>query len=71
MTRQWMDLLANSGTPLFVSISPDAVGKEQEKALKAAFTAASADRLPAEPLDWFNNTCPSKWLLNDETRTFN
>jgi alpha-galactosidase len=70
LTRQWMELLANSGTPLFVSISPDAVGREQESALKEAFAAAASERLPAEPLDWFNNTCPSKWLINGETRTF-
>jgi alpha-galactosidase len=70
LNRQWMELLANSGTPLFISISPDAVGREQEKALKAAFAAAAVERTPAEPLDWFNNTCPSKWLLNGETRDF-
>jgi alpha-galactosidase len=50
--RQWLNLLAKSGTSLFVSLAPDACGSEQEKEVRKAFDLASA-RLPAaRPLDW-------------------
>jgi len=34
LNKQWLDLLSRSGTPLFVSAAPDAVGAEQRKALR-------------------------------------
>ncbi len=68
--RQWLRLLAESGTALFVSASPDALGEEQKKALKWAFAAAAKPQEPGEPLDWMDNTCPQKWLLNGQTVNF-
>ncbi len=59
--RQWLDVLAKSGTPLFVSADPDAIGPEQRKALIEAFTLAAMEQTPAEPLDWLSNTCPTRW----------
>lgn len=32
--KQWRELVANSGTPLFISAQPDATGSEQKKAIK-------------------------------------
>ncbi|QGQ95278.1 hypothetical protein EHS13_10440 [Paenibacillus psychroresistens] len=64
LNRQWLELLAGSGTPLFVSASSSVVTTEQTDALRKAFDLA-ANPLPAgEPLDWLTNTCPSRWLLN-------
>jgi alpha-galactosidase len=63
--RQWLDLLARSGTPLFVSAAPDAVGREQDAALRAAFAKAAAPRAVAEPLDWLVTTCPARWAAAD------
>jgi alpha-galactosidase len=63
MNRQWLTLLANSGTPLFVSASPK-TAPEQQKAIREAFATASREITPAEPLDWMDTTCPQKWLLN-------
>ena len=37
LNRQWLDLLSRSGTPLFVSAAPDAVGPEQRSALSRSF----------------------------------
>ena len=68
--RQWLELLAGSGTPLFVSISPDAVGPEQEAALKDALALAAREQAPGEPLDWMDTTCPSNWRLGGKTVTF-
>ncbi len=68
--RQWLDLLARSGTPLFVSAAPDAVGPLQERALKEAFAAASQPQPPGEPLDWLDTTCPGLWHLSGEETQF-
>ena len=60
---RWLDLVARSGTPLFVSADPRAVGDEQRQALKAAF-ALAAQQLPlCEPLDWLETTAPRRWRL--------
>lgn len=61
MNRQWLDLLARSGTPLFVSAAPDALGPSQEQALRHAFAKAAVARKTAEPLDWQTTTCPNRW----------
>lgn len=71
LNSQWLDLLARSGTPLFVSADPDAVGSPQEKALKAAFDVASQPQESAEPLDWLMTTCPEKWSFGNETVSYN
>jgi alpha-galactosidase len=59
--RQWLDILARSGTPLFVSADPAAVGAEQRAALRDAFALAATARTPAEPLDWMDTTSPRRW----------
>ena len=61
LNRQWLDLLACSGTPLFVSADPAAMGAAQSAALREAFTVAATVRPVAEPLDWLDTTCPSSW----------
>jgi alpha-galactosidase len=63
LNRQWLDLLARSGTPLFVSAEPEALGQEQRKAVRAALEQASRQRPMAMPLDWTETTCPSRWLM--------
>jgi alpha-galactosidase len=66
LNRQWLDLLAHSGTPTFVSAAPEALGPEQRVALKAAFAAAAVARPVAEPLDWLESTCPTRWRIDGE-----
>jgi alpha-galactosidase len=67
--RQWLDLLARSGTPLFVSADPDAVGSAQRDALMEAFARAATDQPPAEPLDWQQTTSPRHWRFGDGSET--
>ena len=62
LNRQWLDLLARSGTPLFVSVAPDALGTEQRAALREAFQLASQTQPVAEPVDWLTNNQPQHWL---------
>ena len=63
MNSQWLDLLGRSGTPLFVSAAPDAVGPEQRSALRQAFASASRSMPLAEPVDWLQNAEPQEWIL--------
>jgi alpha-galactosidase len=70
LNRQWLDLLARSGTPLFVSAAPEAVGPEQRAALKTAFAAASEKYPMAEPLDWMDSTCPRRWRIEGQIVTY-
>lgn len=69
--KQWMELLAKSGTPLFISAQPDATGTEQKETIKECFRIASQVLPVAEPLDWMENAFPAKWKLNGKTETFN
>jgi len=68
--RQWLDLLARSGTPLFVSAAPSAVGPEEEKALRAAFHAAATVQPVGEPLDWLTSSEPEHWRLGKQNAKF-
>ena len=68
--RQWMELVAKSGTPLFISAQPDAMGAEQKKSIKECFRLASQQLPVGEPLDWMDNPFPEKWKLNGNVETF-
>jgi alpha-galactosidase len=69
-TRQWMELVAGSGTPLFISAQPEVVGAEQRTLIRESFSLA-ARQLPAgEPLDWMTNPQPARWKLDGNIRTF-
>ncbi|PKO22937.1 MAG: hypothetical protein CVU38_06800 [Chloroflexi bacterium HGW-Chloroflexi-1] len=70
LNRQWLDLLARSGTPLFVSPDPKAIGPDQRSALKQAFALAAQELPLGEPLDWLDTTCPSKWRLMGEVVSY-
>jgi alpha-galactosidase len=70
LNQQWLELLAASGTPLFVSADPSAVGPDQRAALQDAFAKAATCQPPAEPLDWLSTTSPRHWKFGDEKRTF-
>ena len=61
--KQWMRLLAESGTPLFISAQREAVGDAQKAFIKQSFTTASKENPTGEPLDWMENPCPSHWKL--------
>ena len=70
MTRQWLDLLARSGTPLFVSADPASIGAEQRAAIRSALAAAAAPQPVAKPLDWMESTAPERWLLNGKVTRY-
>lgn len=63
LNRQWIDLLAKSGTPMFLSCPDGALSEEQEAELKKLYRIASEQKSTAEPLDWMWNSTPSQWLI--------
>jgi len=69
--RQWLQLLAESGSPLFISAQIDFLGTEQKAAVKQAFANAAKLQPTGEPLDWLTNQWPAKWKLNNRDVTFN
>lgn len=64
--QDWLDLLARSGTPLFVSADPQALGIEQKRALAAAYQRAAQPQPCAQPLDWMDTICPAHWQSGEE-----
>ena len=62
--KQWLQLLAESSAPLFISAQPEALGEDQKKAIKKSFAAASRIQPLGEPLDWMSNPRPENWKLN-------
>ncbi len=69
--KQWMQLLAQSSAPLFISAQPDAVGAEQKQFIKQCFADASKPQPVGEPLDWLTNPFPAKWKLDNKVVDFN
>lgn len=69
-TRQWLDLVARSGMPLFVSLDPSCAGNEQRRAIREAFTVAAVPQPVPEPLDWMNSTAPEHWKLGGVQRNY-
>ena len=69
--RQWMELVAKSGTPLFISAQPEATGTEQKAKIKECFQLASQEIPVGEPLDWMETAFPKKWKLNGKMEYFN
>jgi alpha-galactosidase len=66
-----MELVAKSGTPLFISAHPQAAGTEQKVFIKECFEIASKQQPIAEPIDWMQNQFPEKWKLNEKITVFN
>ncbi|MBK0378848.1 alpha-amylase family protein [Mucilaginibacter segetis] len=70
-TKLWLQLLAESGAPLFISADSKVLGAEQKAAVKLAFAQAAKKQPTGEPLDWLTNQWPEKWKLNNRVVTFN
>jgi alpha-galactosidase len=62
--KQWMQLLAESSAPLFISAQPEAIGAAQKAFIKECFAKAAKPQPVGEPLDWLTNSFPQKWKLD-------
>ncbi len=67
--REWLRVLALSGTPLFLSMDVRAVTPSMRDEIRAALECSLAQavsgRIP-EPLDWLTTSVPSLWQSNGE-----
>jgi alpha-galactosidase len=59
--RQWLDLLARSGTATLVSVAPSQRGPDQRAALRDAFLITAAGGVDAKPVDWMETSTPEHW----------
>ena len=69
--KQWLDVVAKSGTPLFVSIAADAYTDEIKQDLKNAFAINTSCTTISRPLDWMDTKTPNCWESNYGTDTYN
>jgi alpha-galactosidase len=72
LDRQFLDLVARSGTALFVSVDPRTVTAEQKAAYRAAMMLALSGGEPggSEPLDWLHTTAPREWRFGSHRVTY-
>jgi alpha-galactosidase len=70
LTEQWLRLVAQSGTALFVSIQPDFVNPTNKEALRKALALAAKRQAVGEPLDWMTTDSPRQWRLGGKRATF-
>lgn len=61
LNKEWVSLLAESGTPMFVSVDPRSITCEQRDYLKKAFQTFVETNREAVPCNWMNTTCPDLW----------
>ena len=50
--RQWAEVIARSGTPLFLSVKPGILKKEEEEELRSIMKIASEQKQHMIPMDW-------------------
>jgi alpha-galactosidase len=71
LTRQWLDLVARSGTALFISVDPAAIQTEHKPAIKAALAEAARTHPAAGPLHWGDTMTPQEWNLDGKPVRYN
>ena len=69
MSRQWLQIVANSGTVLLISPDPKAIGPGQKRSLREAFERCAA-KPHSEPLDWTQTRTPSSWRSSEATQNY-
>ena len=70
LNKQWLRLLTESGTTLFISAQPQALGAEQRAYIEECFSIATKSSKTGQPLDWMQTATPSKWLLQGKVVQF-
>jgi alpha-galactosidase len=62
MTRKWMDVVARSGTSLFIAPQPEAMTSETRAAIRAAM-AIAVRATSGYPIDSMTTTTPQSWAF--------
>lgn len=71
LNRQWADVVAESGTSLFVSAKPGVLTAEENEELHQIMLKASRQDHHKIPLDWEETDCPEVWGDEEEEVEYN
>lgn len=66
---QWMELLKSAGTSLIVSIEEECYTSKVRDVVTEAFNNVALGREVARPIDWFENSLPTKWKTFEGEKT--
>jgi alpha-galactosidase len=69
LDRQYLDLIARSGTALFVSVNPETISADKKAAFRSAMQTALGRSRPAdcEPVGWMDTSAPSQWRMDGQS----
>ena len=70
LVEQWLRLVSESGTALFVAVEPGVIEPKHRAALRKALEIAATPQPLGEPLDWMTTDCPRRWKLRGKTVEF-
>lgn len=70
LNRQWAEVIAMSGTPLFISAKPGVLNEKEEEELHQIMLKASGQEHHMVPLDWEDTDCPRIWGEAEETAVY-
>ncbi|NCB91237.1 MAG: alpha-galactosidase [Clostridia bacterium] len=70
LNRQWADVLAESGTPLFFSAKPGLLNEEEKEELRQILCAAAQQKNHKIPVDWMETDCPEIWAEDGDVREY-
>lgn len=71
LNREWMKALAVSGTSLFIACRPGTADQAMQEEIRQSLARNLKQEDTLVPLDWMENSCPKRWLLNGEEIHFN
>ena len=67
LNLRWLDLIARSGTSLFVSWKRQLTTPQYTEALERALRRAAKAQPTGEPLDWQETLRPTRWLFGGDS----
>jgi alpha-galactosidase len=67
---QWLDLVARSGTTLFISWKADLFNDDIRSAVREAFKTAAKPRAVGKPVDWMETKVPTHWIFDGGEATY-
>ena len=70
LNREWLKALSCSGSPLFISCKPGVLNEAELDEVRDAYRINSVQENDLRPLDWMENVCPNRWLLDGEEIEF-
>lgn len=70
LNRQWADVIAESGSPLFISVKPGMLSEAEKEELHQIMLKASKQNKHKVPVDWQENDCPEIWKDENEIRYY-